>query len=544
MLSVNRLSKSYNLNQIFTDVSFSVLAGEKIGLVGPNGCGKTTLLRIINGEEKQDSGTFQFHPENIKRAYLPQGFQPDDNETIIQFLYRYVEIPAGLENDLAQLTEAMVHHPKDEGLINDYDQTLKMVSRAALLESEIPKILSGLGLDYLGVDFPVKKLSGGQKTRLVLAGTLLLDPDLLMLDEPTNHLDIHMLQWLEDWLKLFRGGLLVISHDRVFLDRVCSSILEMDPVTRSTRMYTGNYSRYLDEKAREYENQWTAYQDQQEEIMQLKAAAAHLRGIAKFRVGGKADTGDKFARGFFANRGKGTIGRATQIEDRIEKILTEEKIEKPGNQWQMKLEFTGINPTGRDVLILENASIGFPSRLLIQPTNAVLRYGSRCCLLGSNGSGKTSLIRTILGEIAPLSGNIRFGSQVKPGYMEQDQKNIREESSALTFLQSIAPMNETAARTFLHKFLFTGDDVFIPVSQLSYGERARLMLAGLSASGSNFLILDEPLNHLDIPSRNRFEQALAGFEGTILAVVHDRYFIQHFATEIWEIVDDRIRILR
>lgn len=544
MLSVNRLSKSYNLNQIFKDISFSVLAGEKIGLVGPNGCGKTTLLRIITGEEKQDSGTFQFQPENINRAYLPQGFQPNDAETILQFLYRHVNIPADFEYDLEQLTVALVRNPQDETLINAYDQTLKLVNRAASLETEMPKILGGLGLDYLGFDFPVKKLSGGQKTRLVLAGTLLLEPDLLILDEPTNHLDIEMLRWLEDWLRSFKGGLLLVSHDRVFLDQVCSSILEMDPVTQSTRMYTGNYSQYLDEKAREYEHQWNAFQDQQEEIKQLKAAAAHLRGIAKFKVGGKADTGDKFARGFFANRGKGTMGRATQIEDRIEKILTDEKIDKPGSQWQLKLDFNGTNPSGRDVLILEDASIGYPGRQLICPTRAVLRYGSRCCLIGPNGSGKTSLIRTMLGEIPPLSGRIRFGSQVRPGYMEQDQKNIREESTALAYLQSIAPMNETAARTFLHKFLFTGDDVFTPVSQLSYGERARLMLAGLSANGSNFLILDEPLNHLDIPSRNRFEQALSGFEGTILAVVHDRYFIQHFATEIWEIVDDRIRIQR
>jgi len=542
MLSVNRLSKSYNLNQIFKDVSFSVLAGEKIGLVGPNGCGKTTLLRIIHGEEKQDSGTFQYQPENLNRAYLPQGFQPDDGETILQFLYRHVKIPADFEYDLEQLTADMVKYPDDVSLINTYDQTLKLVNRAATMKAEMPKILGGLGLDYLGLDFPVNKLSGGQKTRLVLAGTLLLDPDLLIMDEPTNHLDIEMLGWLEDWLKAFKGGLLLVSHDRVFLDQVCSSILEMDPVTRSTRLYMGNYSQYLDEKARQYEHQWTAYHDQQEEIRRLKVAAAHLRGIAKFKVGGKADTGDKFARGFFANRGKGTMGRATQIENRIEKILTEEKIDKPGSQWQMKLEFNGVKPTGRDVVILENASIGYPGRQLIRPTNAVLRYGSRCCLIGSNGCGKTSLIRTILGEIPPLSGHIRFGSQVRPGYVEQDQKNICGESTALTYLQSIAPMNETAARTFLHKFLFTGDDVFTLISQLSYGERARLMLAGLSANGSNLLILDEPLNHLDIPSRNRFEQALNGFEGTIFAVVHDRYFIQHFATEIWEIVDDRIRI--
>ena len=542
MLSVNKLSKSYNLNQIFRDVSFSVRAGEKIGFVGPNGCGKTTLLRILNGEEKQDAGTFQFQPENLKRAYLPQGYQPDDAETIQQFVYRRLDIPPHLDAELERLTLALSRNPADDAIASAYDQVLKLIAAAAALEAEIHKVLHGLGLDQLGWDFPVEKLSGGQKTRLVLAGTLLLQPDLLMLDEPTNHLDIQMLQWLEDWLLAFRGGLLLVSHDRVFLDRVCTAILEMDAATGKTRMYAGNYSQYLDEKAREQERQWTAFQDQQEEIRQLKAAAAHLRNIAKFRVGGKADSGDKFARGFFANRGKATVGRATQIEERIDKILSEEKIEKPGAQWQMKLDFNGVQQTGRDVLILEDASIGYPERLLIRPTRAVLSYGARCCLIGPNGAGKTSLIKTILGDLPPLSGGIRLGSQVKPGYMEQDQKSIRDEDTALSYLQSIAPMNETAARTFLHKFLFSGDDVFTPVSRLSFGERARLMLAGLSANGSNFLILDEPLNHLDIPSRNRFEQALSGFEGTILTVVHDRYFIRHFATEIWEIADDRIRM--
>jgi ATP-binding cassette subfamily F protein 3 len=299
----------------------------------------------------------------------------------------------------------------------------------------------------------------------------------------------------------------------------------------------------MEEKARERERQWSAYQDQLDEIHQLRAAAAHLRGIAKFKVGGKADTGDKFARGFFANRGKATIGRATQIEDKIEKILTEDKIDKPRTSWQMKVEFTGSTASGRDVLVCENLMVGYPDKTLLQEMNMVLKYGSRCCLLGPNGSGKTTFIRTILGEIPPLQGSLRLGSQVRPGYMQQDQGNLPPGSNALDYIQTQVNLNETEARSFLHKYLFAGDAVFTPISQLSYGERARLMLAGMSASGCNFLILDEPLNHLDIPSRNRFEQALSNFERTVLAVVHDRYFIHQFATTIWEITGDRIRVL-
>jgi ATP-binding cassette subfamily F protein 3 len=463
--------------------------------------------------------------------------------TVEQYLDQIAKIESGLDDRLLCLSQDLAEAPGNLKIQEEYNEILLQIEKKSTLEPALKKILSGLGLDSVPLDFPVNHLSGGQKTRLALAGTLFLQPDLLILDEPTNHLDIAMLEWLENWLQGFPGAVLVVSHDRVFLDQVCSAILELDPASRRIKAYSGNFSQYMEEKARERERQWSAYQDQLDEIHQLRAAAAHLRGIAKFKVGGKADTGDKFARGFFANRGKATIGRATQIEDKIEKILTEDKIDKPRTSWQMKVEFTGSTASGRDVLVCENLMVGYPDKTLLQEMNMVLKYGSRCCLLGPNGSGKTTFIRTILGEIPPLQGSLRLGSQVRPGYMQQDQGNLPPGSNALDYIQTQVNLNETEARSFLHKYLFAGDAVFTPISQLSYGERARLMLAGMSASGCNFLILDEPLNHLDIPSRNRFEQALSNFERTVLAVVHDRYFIHQFATTIWEITGDRIRVL-
>ncbi len=543
MLSVNRISKSYQLNTILDEVIFSLQDGEKFGLVGPNGCGKSTLLRILIGEEEADSGTFQYTPTGLTKAYLPQGYSFPEDVTIEQYLDQIAEIESGLDAHLVDLSHELAKQPCNIVIQEEYNRILLQIERKSNLEPTLKKILSGLGLDQVPFYFPVNHLSGGQKTRLALAGTLLLQPDLLILDEPTNHLDITMLEWLEDWLRGFPGAILVVSHDRVFLDYVCSAILELDPSSRKTKLYSGNYSQYLEEKARERERQWSSYQDQMDEINQLREAAAHLRGIAKFKVGGKADSGDKFARGFFANRGKATIGRATQIEDKIEKILTEEKIDKPRIGWQMKVEFNGSIASGRDVLVCENLAVGYSEKTLLREMNMVLKYGSRCCLLGPNGSGKTTFIRTVLSELPPVYGNLRLGSQVRPGYMQQDQGNLPPGSNALEYIQLQVNLNETEARSFLHKYLFTGDAVFIPVSQLSYGERARLMLAGMSASGCNFLILDEPLNHLDIPSRNRFEQALSSFEGTVLAVVHDRYFIHQFATEVWEIDGDRIRIV-
>jgi ATP-binding cassette subfamily F protein 3 len=302
------------------------------------------------------------------------------------------------------------------------------------------------------------------------------------------------------------------------------------------KAYSGNYSDYLDQKATEREHQWQEYTDQQSEISRLRQSAAHVRGLAKFRKGGKADTGDKFAKGFFANRGLGTVRRAKNIEARIEKLLTEDRVERPGRTWQMKIEFENGAASGRHVLAIEDADIGYPGNTLLEKLTLHIQFGDRVALVGPNGSGKTTLLRVITGKLDPLCGSVRLGSNIRLGYMAQEQEELDPRLNSLEILDGITHWNQTEIRSFLSKYLLKGDDVFLPAGSLSYGERSRLSLACLVAQGNNFLLLDEPLNHLDIPSRARFEEALAAFDGTILTVAHDRYFIENYATKIWEMV--------
>jgi ATPase subunit of ABC transporter with duplicated ATPase domains len=374
----------------------------------------------------------------------------------------------------------------------------------------------------------------------MLARVLLEEPHLLLLDEPTNHLDIEMLEWLEDWLKRFQGAALIVSHDRAFLNNTVTSILELDPSTQGVRSYPGNYADYLEQKLVEREKQAQAWQDQQDEIAQLRSAALHIRGLTKMKKGGKADGGDKFAKGFFGNRAtRNVAGRAKNIEARIEKIMAEERLEKPRQNWQMKLDFGAPAHQSKDVLVTENLSVGYDTPLLTD-LNLYIRSGQRIALTGSNGAGKTTLVRTIAGRLEPLAGGLKLGLNARLGYMAQEQELLDPALNALQTIQRAAPFNETETRNFLHYFLFKGDDALRPTSALSFGERTRLQLGLLVARGCTFLLLDEPINHLDIPSRARFEEALASFKGTILAVVHDRYFIERFATDVWNVKDGKI----
>jgi len=539
MLTVHQLHKSYGIQPILKNINFSLSNGERVGLIGPNGCGKTTLLRILAGFEPADAGSVIPNRSPLRVGYLAQGLEFDPEDTIQSALGPAPVKPEELEAEVASLAMALSSTPEDSTLQARYDTAIAQLSTS---HSPLSTILAPLGLADYPLDTPVAHLSGGQKTRLMLARVLLEEPHLLLLDEPTNHLDIQMLEWLEGWLESFPGAALIVSHDRAFLDNTVTSILELDPLTHGLRAYEGNYADYLEQKITEREKQAQAYQDQQDEIAQLRAAAAHIRGLTKMKKGGKADSGDKFAKGFFGNRAtKNTAGRAKHIEARIEKLLTEERVERPSRSWQMKLDFGAPEHQSKNVLIAENLSIGYAqNNPLLMGLNLHIRAGQRIALTGPNGSGKTTLIRTIAGRLSPLGGTLKLGQTIRLGYMAQEQELLDPSLNAMQTVQKIAPFNETEARHFLHFFLFSGDDPLRPTRDLSFGERARLQLGLLVAQGCTFLILDEPINHLDIPSRARFEQALTQFNGTILAVVHDRYFIEQFASEVWTVNDGSI----
>ena len=545
MLSIHNLNKHFGIQPVLKNISFNISAGERIGLIGANGSGKTTLMRILAGFEHPDSGDVASTRPNLRLGYLAQGMEFQADATLHSALASTPK--GGLDPDsqtdpalqVEALALALAQNPNDAALQAQYDSALHKLSGESIQPSAV---LEPLGLSHFPADTPIAHLSGGQKTRLMLAKVLLDDPHLLLLDEPTNHLDIEMLEWLEDWLNGFKGAALIVSHDRTFLDNTVTKVLELDSFTHTIKTYDGNYSDYLEQKLLEYDKHLQAYQDQQDEIAQLKRAAKHIRSLTVMRKGGKADGGDKFAKGFFGNRAtKNVAGRAKNIEARIDHLLTDEKVDKPQGSWKLKLDFGSLEHRSKDVLVTESLSIGYTlDNPLLMNIDLFIRVGQRVVLTGANGSGKTTFIRTIVGKLPPLAGSFRLGGSTKLGYMAQEQELLNPALNSVQTIQSVSAVNETETRNFLHYFLFKGDAALRPAGELSFGERARLQLALLVAQGCTFLILDEPINHLDIPSRERFEEALENFNGTILAVVHDRNFIERFATDVWQVKDGKI----
>ena len=526
MLTAHHISKSYGIHTILNDISFSISNRERVGLIGANGCGKSTLTRILAGIELPDSGAVIRTLPDLRIGYLAQGIDITQDQTL-QSALNLDSVKAGeLEAEIASVASALAVDPNDAALQTKYDSLLHRLSSK---DRQPKNILSPLGLAGIPLNTPINNLSGGQKTRLMLARILLLEPQLLLLDEPTNHLDIEMLEWLENWLNSFPGAALIVSHDRAFLDHTVGSILDLDAETHAIHAYAGNYSDYLQQYLKEEEKQWAAYRDQKVEIRRMKQdisrtkeQARHVEITTTSRQPGVRRIAKKVA------------AKAKAREKKLSRYLEEDgRVEKPKPSWQMKLEFVQ-EELSRNVLMTENLSIGYDAHQpLLTEINIHVRAGQHIALTGANGTGKTTLIRTIAGKLDPLAGKMRLGVSVQVGYMAQEQEFLDPSQTPLETVRLIASFNETETRNFLHYYLFSGDDVLRPCSDLSYGERARLQLALLVAKGCTFLLLDEPINHLDIPSRARFEQALNQFKGTVLAVVHDRYFIEHFASELW-----------
>jgi len=546
MLTVHQLAKSFALTSLFDNVTFSINPGDRIGLVGPNGCGKSTLLRIIAGQETADKG--HVAAENgLRLGYLPQGFELDGRATLAEVVGSAAGDIDILEAELTGLAQALAEQPDDAALQERYDALLAHISSADT--GLAARIMAGLGLDQVDPDLPVSRLSGGQKTRLSLALVLLGDPQLLLLDEPTNHLDIAMLEWLEAWLTDFRGGALIVSHDRTFLDQTVSRILALDPRQQAVEAYEGNYTAYMDQVRQARENQLAAYRDQQAEIrrvkqdiLRVKAQAARTeREASSVRIGGEMMK-LKGYKDYQQGIAKKVAKKAKARENKLERYLdSEDRVEKPAGERRLRLDFAKTAHLGKAVLALQELSVGYSgSAPLLEGLRLEVPAGARIVITGPNGSGKTTLLRTIAGKLPPVDGQVVQGPSVSLGFMTQEQSGL---DPALTPLQTVrhAFTNETKARTFLGYFLFSGDEPLKLNSQLSYGQRARLALAKMIVAGCNVLLLDEPINHLDIPAREQFEEALSGFSGTVLAVLHDRYFIERFASEIWWVEDRGIR---
>lgn len=535
MLAVSNLSKQFPGADapLFTGVSFTVNAGERAALVGPNGCGKTTLLRIILGDDAPDSGGVLFTPPDLRIGYLAQGLDVPDHMPLEDALLPHAAALRAAEAEIERLAEAIAAANGDhDAIMSAYGAALEQLEflsdRTNAADSE--RILDGLGLAGIPLHTPVGTLSGGQKTRLGLAALLLDDPQLLIMDEPTNHLDVTALEWLESWLQGFPGGALIVSHDRTFLDETVTCVVAMDDETHTARVFEGNYSVYAAVVRCELDRQWAQWRDQQVEIARLQVDIRQTMARAVRKE--NATNNDQQRR-----YAKKVAKKAKAKETRLRRYLEDaERVEKPSRRWNLKLDFGDLPATGQDVVMLDNVTIGYvPGPRLLDNISVTVRAGERIAVLGPNGHGKSTLLKTIVGEISSLKGHLRIGSSIQIGYLAQEQEILNPRSNALDTIQAAAALNHTDARSFLHYFLFAGDDVFTPIAALSYGERARLMLAVLVAQGANLLVLDEPLNHLDVPSREKFEEALGAFQGSVLAVVHDRYFVDRFATTIWHI---------
>lgn len=511
--SVNNLVKYYGANKIFENISFELQSNERVGLIGLNGCGKTTLMKILMSAEEYHGGNISFR-KGAKIGYLDQIFKCDSNTTVIEILESSfkdvwdtrLKLQA-LENEMKNLSsDALDNEMKNYGLLLEKFELIGGYD----VETNINKVCSGL---LIPDSFRVKLfegLSGGEKTRVLLAKVLLEAPDILLLDEPTNHLDIKSIEWLEEFLTSYKGTVLMVSHDRSFLDKVANRIIELE--ADIMKSYLGNYSDYVIEKERRFEIEYSAYMNNQRKIEHME------RQIERYRIWGAMRDSEKMYK------------RAKELEKRLDKI---EVLDRPSIEHsKIKLSTSNINRTGKIVIDVEGLCKSFKERRLFNDLYFTLYYKDRLCIMGENGSGKSTLLKILLGEIEPDDGKFKMGSNVVIGYLPQNVVFEDEDLTILDYFSTKHKITQSEARSELAKMLFIRDDVFKKIKSLSGGEKSRLKLASLIYDKVNLMILDEPTNHLDIDSREVLEESLSHYDGTILFVSHDRYFVQKIATKI------------
>jgi ATP-binding cassette, subfamily F, member 3 len=551
IVTATNLSKSYGSNDIFYDISLSIPHGARIAIVGPNGIGKTTLLRIMVGLEEPSSGTVQ-KVRNLKLGYLPQEAYLTGSHTLWEECLDSMADLLGLESELANLETRMSDPRQAEQALERYGKLQPEFEQRGgyTYETRIRQTLSGLGFDTGDFHRPIPQLSGGQRTRALLARLLLSDPDLLILDEPTNHLDIRAVEWLEGYLNQWEGATLIVSHDRYFLDRVVDHIWELS--ASGMEVYRGNYSSYLQQRQERWELRQQVYDTEMDRLLkELDYIKRNISGQNVTQAKGKLRRLSREVQaiemlGFDAVQNESWAEISNQVEisshplnvaevERRIKSLRGPRKRPP----RLLLHLKASQRSGDLVLRTRDLAIGYPDegKPLFRAPDLVLKRGDCVAVIGPNGAGKTTFLKTILAQMPPLEGEVILGASLHVGYFAQAHEDLHPERSLIQEIEAVASdMLLADIRNYLGRFLFTGDDVYQKVSTLSGGERGRLALAKLSLTRANLLLLDEPTNHLDIPSQEILQEVLAEYQGSILLVSHDRYLIDALGTQIWEIL--------
>ncbi len=530
LISTLQLGKAYGPRDIFLDVSVGIPHGARVALVGPNGAGKTTFLRLLAGLEEPSRGTVQ-RARGLRLGYLPQEAALEAEGTLWEEMLTAFAALRAREAELNRLEALMADPAQFEAVVEKYGplQHQFELDGGYAYETQIRQVLTGLNFEPADYAKPVRILSGGQKTRALLGRLLLENPDLLILDEPTNHLDIQAVEWLEDWINDWAGAVLIVSHDRYFMDRTVNAVWELQ--FGRVEAYHGNYSAYLTQRLERHAHRLAEYEAQQ-------AFIAKEQDFIRRNMAGQ---NTRQAKGRLRR-----LERLTRESGGLNTAPAGQRLTRPEEAKNLKLRLDTDLRSGDRVLETIDLGVGYPDdRKVLFHVPDLLLWRSECAaLIGPNGAGKTTFLKTLLGDLAPLEGRVKLGSSLRVGYFAQAHEGLDPERTVVDEVLAVQEMPLGKVRDYLAKFLFTGDEVFKKVAVLSGGERGRVALAKLALTGSNLLLLDEPTNHLDIPSQEILEAVLADFPGTILLVSHDRYLIDALATQIWSVNEGRLEVFQ